>query len=219
LNRGNARSFAGLRFGANTPAALRAEGFLTGQSSGEPFLGQFPNGAVVDVSAFASDLFLYTGATPTTLTITFTLEGQVGSTPADDTGRTGIFATVAVLADTPNYVFNPFLSTLVAEQGAELLDMDEMDILGDTAGALAMRTAALSFAVNPGDTFYVWQKLNISAVRGTRFADAFDTLTSTFSQPENVLSLSVPEPASFMLMTLAGIHARLARVGRGSRRA
>ena len=146
-------------------------------------------------------------------TINFTLEGQVSSTPADSTGRTGIYATVAVLADTPNYGFNPFLSTLVFEEGATLLDMDDMDIIGDTAGALAMRTASLSLAVNPGDTFYVWQKLNISAVRGTRFADAFNTLTSSFSQPENVQSLSIPEPA-----TLGVAMAAVAAVAVSTRR-
>ena len=210
-NRGIAHGFAGLQFAANTPAALRAEGILTGNTSGVPHLGQFPNGAVVDASSFASDIFQYTGSTPTTLSISFTLEGIVSENPVDPTGITGLYARMAVLADTPNYQFLPFLDTLVFELGATLIDTESMQITEDTAGGLAMRTATLDVFVNPGDTFYVWQKLNVAAVRGTRFADAFNTLTSTFSEPQNVRSLSAPEPASLVLVAIAGISIVMAR--------
>ena len=210
-NRGRAHAFAGLQFAANSPPALRAEAFLTGNVSDEPFLGQFPNGAVVDASAFASDLFQYTGTASTTLSLSYTLEGIVSETPDDITEITGIYARMAVLADTPNYRFLPFLDTLVFEQGATLLDSERLEITQDTDGVMASQTATLSFNVNPGDTFYVWQKLNVAAVRGTRFADAFNTLTSTFSEPQNVRSLSAPEPASLVLVAFAGISMVMAR--------
>jgi PEP-CTERM motif len=203
FDRGIAQAFTGLRFGANRPPNLKAEGFLTGNSSGVPHNGQTPIGAAVDASAFASDLFRYTGSMPTTLSINFSLEGIVSENPLDLTESTGIFAQVAVLADTPNYQFDPFLGNLVFEQGATLLGSELLEIKEDTAGALASRLATLSFNVNPGDTFYVWQKLNISAVRNTRFADAFHTLSSKFSEPEHVRSLSgIPEPATVMLSGL-----------------
>lgn len=213
-NRGRAHAFAQLHYAANAPAAMRAEAFLTGNTSGEPFLGQFPNGAVVDASAFASDLFQYTGNVPTTLSLSFNLEGIVSEIPSDSTDITGIYARLAVLADTPSYRFLPFLDTLVFEMGATLWDQESLQIDQDTNGLIAKRTAVLSFNVNPGDTFYVWQKLNVAAVRGTRFADAFHTLTSTFSEPQNVRSLAVPEPTSLGLLFAAGSVTLLRRFSR-----
>jgi hypothetical protein len=213
-NRGTAHAFADLRFANNTPAILRAEASLTGNTSGELHLGQAPNGAVADASAFASDLFQYTGTTPTALSVSFNLEGIVSDTPADNTLITGIYARMAVLANTPNYHFLPFLDTLVFELGATLWDSESLQIDQDTGGLTATRTGSLSFSVNPGDTFYVWQKLNVAAVRGARFADAFHTLTSTFSEPQNVRSLSVPEPTSIGLLTFASAVTMLRRMSR-----
>jgi hypothetical protein len=50
--------------------------------------------------------------------------------------------------------------------------------------------------------------LGASAAFDTRLADAFSTLTSAFSQPQFVRSLSVPEPTGVLLLGLAAAGLR-----------
>ena len=59
----------------------------------------------------------------------------------------------------------------------------------------------LTFAVVPGEQFYVWQRLSAWAAGDARAADAYSTLTATFSQPDLVQSLAaVPEPSTALML-------------------
>lgn len=74
--------------------------------------------------------------------------------------------------------------------------------LTDTAGGTITLQQTLTFAVMPGEEFYVWQRLAAGAAGDARSADAFSTLTATFCQPELVQSLAAPEPSVAMLLGL-----------------
>ena len=69
----------------------------------------------------------------------------------------------------------------------------------------AFQIADLTFPVVPDEIFYLWQKLETSAVRGTRSADAFSTMMSVFDQPNLVESLSFPEPATLGVLAIGGL--------------
>lgn len=81
----------------------------------------------------------------------------------------------------------------------------------------------ISFNVKPGDVFFVGASLNASSRTGT--ADAFNTFTSTFADPNvksqltiaNAVS-SVPEPTSLACLSIVtvGWAARRRRAGRSS---
>lgn len=214
-DRGETHAFTGLTFAGNQPNPMKAEAILTGNKSPHFEFGSFPAGATALAGVFASDLFRYTGANPTTLTLSYSLHGVV----SDPTGNsianslTGIFAQVAVFADTPNYDFVSHVPTLVFELGATLkqhsgndaFDSTSLIINNDTNGLSEIRNATLMFDVVPGETFYVWQTLNAQAAFGTRSADAFSTLTGAFDQPQFVTSLSIPEPASLALLVLGSL--------------
>lgn len=194
--RGIAEASATLQISINQAPILRGRSVLSGGHT------MLPNvvGAHAFTESFASDLFQYTGATAGTLQLTFSLEGLVSDLPADS--QTFIKARVAVF-NIPNYEFTSSFDTLAFELGAvpKAYDLTTLQILNDTGGALDSRTTTLSFNVNPGETFYLWETLETSARRDTRFADAFSTLTSEFDHPELVMSASnVPEPGSLLLL-------------------
>ena len=80
-------------------------------------------------------------------------------------------------------------------------DLTTLQILDDTGGAMASRTATLSFSVTPGETFYVWERLDTSARLDARYADAFNTMTAAFDHPELVVAVNnVPEPGCLPLL-------------------
>ena len=194
--RGIAEASATLQINLNEPPILRGRAVLSGGHTMLPDVV----GAHAFTESFASDLFQYTGATAGTLQLTFSLEGLVSDLPADS--QTFIKSRVAVF-NIPNYEFTSSFDTLAFELGAvpKAYDLTTLQILNDTGGTLASRTTTLSFNVNPGEIFYVWETLDTSARRDTRSADAFNTLTSEFDHPELVVSASnVPEPGSLMLL-------------------
>ncbi|MEQ9459794.1 MAG: PEP-CTERM sorting domain-containing protein [Phycisphaeraceae bacterium] len=216
-DRGLARGFTGLTFAGNQPNPMRSESTLTGNLSQEFKFGSFPAGAVASNGVFVSDIFLYTGNQPGTITLNYSLEGTL----VDSGGFSGIAdpltfirAQVAVFADTPQYRFLDDVPTLTLEEGATLkqdslgndaYDQDALFINNDTGGVKVTQTTSLTFDVVPGETFYVWQTLRTSAAFGTRSADAWGTLTGSFDQPGLVTSLSAPEPASAALLALGGL--------------
>lgn len=211
-DRGMTRGFTGLTFAGNQPNPMRAEAVLTGSRSGDFRFGSFPAGASAWTGVFVSDLFVYTGSAPTTLSLSYQLDGLLADTGAYSTiadPLTRIHAQVAVFEDTPSYMFMDGIGTLLSEVGATLLetggvpamDLDTLLIDSDTNGQRVTRSTSVSFDVVPGQTFYVWQTLRASAAFGEREADAWGTLTASFDQPESVSSLSnVPEPSTVLLM-------------------
>lgn len=202
-DRGTAHAFAGLAFAANRPPALKAEAILTGNTSNQP-----GTDAVASANVFASDLFQYIGSQSATLNLTYTLEGEVveGAIDPNDAfdSSTRIFAQVAVFEEA-GYFFSDDFGGLF-ESGATAKDFDVSTLLieEDTGGSTATRTTTLTFNVQPGELFYVWQVLEATAFRDARSADAFSTLVGEFDQPELVTSLSVPEPMTLaLLLTVA----------------
>lgn len=209
-DRGTTRGFAGLTFAGNRPNPMKAEAILTGNRSGRLDFDGRAVEAIANSSVFVSDRFQYTGSSATVLSVTYTLEGEVRDPAGDNVANplTGIWAEVAVFADTPDYVFFDAVGTLRFEFGAQLKgtggnpawDPASLVIDEDTGGAVATRNATLEFDVTPGETFWVWQTLTARAAFDTRLADAFSTLTGEFSEPGNVVSVSaIPLPASWML--------------------
>lgn len=194
--RGTADSLAGLNFTSNQPPILRSRSVLSGAHTLLPGVV----GAHATTLAFASGLFQYIGPTPGTLHLAFSLDGLVSDLPADL--LTYIVAQVAVF-NLANYQFSSDYGTLVSEFHAvpKASDLTTLQILDDTGGAMASRTTTLSFSVTPGETFYVWERLDTSALRDARYADAFNTMTAAFDHPELVVAVNnVPEPGSLPLL-------------------
>ena len=211
--RGTAESLAGLNFTSNQPPILRGRSVLSGAHT------PLPNvvGAHAITSSFASDIFQYTGATPGTLQLAFSLDGLVSDLPGNI--ETYVLAQVAVF-NLANYQFSSDFGTLVSEFGAvpKASDLTTLQILDDTGGGMASRTATLSFSVVPGETFYVWERLDTSARLDSRFADAFNTMTAAFDHPELVVAVNnVPEPGSLLLLVCGVAVLSLGGSRRGGR--
>lgn len=200
-NRGVAEASAELQLGAvAAPATLRARSILTGNTSNQA--------GVTDAAAFstavASDLFQYTGTVPTNLSITFTLSGRIANSPADPTGQTVLAAQVAVFSEA-NYRFDTTLDSLRFEgsppASAKTFDESTLRRTAHSAGNSFTIQRTLTFAVAPGEQFYVWQRLAAWAAGDARSADAYSTLQATFSQPSLVQNLAVvPEPGVALLL-------------------
>lgn len=215
-NRGIAEASATIAGGSiPAPATLRARAILTGNVSSQA--------GVSDASAFstavASDLFQYVGAVPTNLSITFRMTGSLANSPADPTFQTVLAAAVAVFAE-PNYRFETSLGSLRFEPPAataKAFDETTLRRTTDTGGNTISLQRTLNFAVQPGEQFYVWQRLAAWAAGDARAADAYSTLTATFDRPDLVQNLAiVPEPGTALLFGL-GIALLAGRRGRGRR--
>jgi hypothetical protein len=212
--RGDAHAFVGLNFGTSNLPSVKAESILSGDTT--PAGGV--NGAVARADAFASDIFQYTGAAAGMQSVTFDLDGIVSNTPVDVTGQTFIVAKVVIFEST-NYVFDPFVENLLFGPGPLPIvkdgDLSTLAFFSDTGGASANVSTTLNILVNPGETFYVHMSLFTSAFRDTRAADAFATLSGSFENPSDFVSLSVPEPGLAWLLAIAGgclaMHARTRR--------
>lgn len=202
-NRGIAEASATINGGVvPAPATLRARAILTGNVSDQPGVTD----ATAFTSAVASDLFQYTGSVPTTLSITFRMTGSLANSPADPTLQTVLAATVAVVSDA-NYRFERSLATLLFEGAtppvAKAVDQTTLRRTLHTSGNTISLQRTLSFSVVPGEQFYVWQHLAAWAAGDARSADAYSTLTATFSQPDLVQNLAViPEPNTVILLGL-----------------
>lgn len=215
-NRGVAEASAELQLGGlAAPATLRARSVLTGNTSNQA--------GVVDAAAFstavASDLFQYVGAVPTSLSITFTLTGRISNLPADPSGQTVLASQVAIFSDA-NYRFATSLDTLRFEgppfATAKAFDDSTLFRTADSGANPFSIQRTLIFAVQPGEQFYVWQRLAAWAAGDTRSADAYSTLQATFGDPSLVQNLAVvPEPSVALLLGLG--LAIVSRLGRGRR--
>lgn len=201
--RGDAHSFVGLNFGTSNLPSVKAESILSGDTT--PAGGV--NGAVARADAFASDIFQYTGAAAGVQSITFDLDGVVSNTPADVTGQTFIVAKV-VIFEAANYFFDPSVENLMFGPGPLPIvkdgDLSTLALFADTGGASANLSTTLNILVSPGEIFYVHMSLFTSAFRDTRSADAFATLSGSFENPDDFVSLAVPEPGLAWLLALAG---------------
>lgn len=193
------------------PSTLRARAILTGNVSDQPGVTD----ATAFSTAFASDLFQYTGNVPTNLSITFRMTGSLANNPGDPSGQTLLAAAVAVFADA-NYRFETSLDTLRFEGSTPPVTkaVDQSTLLRTlhTSGNTIALQRTLTFSVVPGEQFYVWQRLSAWAAGDARAADAYSTLTATFSQPDLVQNLAIiPEPGTGLLLGVGLAIAALRR--------
>jgi hypothetical protein len=204
-DRGLAQGFAALSLNSRDPPILKARAILTGNISDQPPVGGVPvNDAAARGTASASEVFQYIGAVPTVLTWSFTMEGRLVDPIGDPepNAATYIKAQVAIFPEGGYFFTTEVVNLFDSGVFPKNADLISLQILHDTAGSIATRTANLSFGVTPGEIFYLFEQLDAQAFRDARAADAFGTLTVQFDQPDLVRSLSVPEPAALTLLTL-----------------
>lgn len=186
------------------PAALKAKVILSGDHD---LFGPFGSiqGGTGSAQAFSSERFRYIGTTPATLSLTvdFTFSTEFESPGFSDF----VIAQVAVFS-VIDYGFSPSIDTIVFEFGGSLLTSESgaNEAVGEvfvssSSGGPASEPFSVFFDVEPGQEFYVFQRLLVSAELGMDFADASNTLTSQFSDPDSIVRSSViPEPASLLLL-------------------
>lgn len=209
--RGLTRATAALSGAAVNPIApiLRAEARLSGLYSSVPFGGQLPNAAAGFTQAGAIETYQYTGSSPMTLTLTYTLHGDFFNN-GDSSGLSGIFLSVGVLGDVTFY--STHIGTLTEEGGAFLLghngaDAEALLLITSTTNGFTTQTISMPFDVFPGQIFSVVARLGANAVGGTSFADAYSTASGTFDRPDLISSISLPTPSAAGLLALGGLAA------------
>ena len=185
----------GFTAAATSLTAIEGFGSAFVSLSGEtylPLLGVFadsnPN-ARVSSQAVGYNASRYVGSEPITVDVELVLEG---SATLDASGR----ASVAVILgdDLPFYTH---YATLVFE---EVALNPELELLGTTELFLPVNvgnttvTGSIPIDLEPGDKFFVWASLLGSGVRNG-LVDADNTFSARFSDPTDIISLLVPEPA------------------------
>lgn len=195
-NRGRAGGAATLSV-SNAPPVVKAEAYLTGHHSDIPSFGDFPISAAAFASAGALEAYQYTGNAPMTMTLTYTLEADVATSPQDVFGRTGAYAQFGVWDDQVSFFATDNGS--LGESGASALSHNGVDAIGNlsisntTTNGLVTVSKTVKFDLVPGQIFHVNARTGATAMYGTSFADAFNTFKGEFSNPDLVRSI-VPAP-------------------------
>ncbi len=200
-DRGVAEASAALQFAMNEIPELKAKVILTGNTATQP---SSVLGARGFARASAVELFQYTGATASTLTLTLTLEGTVQE--SFDTSSTGLFGSLGVFEENDNFAYANDTGTIREFRGAPKQDVTpggtggsailNLSIPLDTNGLEETVTGDVTISVVPGEIFYVFTGLSADATFGNNFADAFGTLRATFDDPSVVTihNVIIPEP-------------------------
>jgi len=169
--------------GIQTPL-LRAEAF-SGGGLGSAF-----------GTAFGVEGYTNTSGTPRSYTLNILLDGLVG-----DLGTGNGKLTADLIAwQVTNFFFSSDRATLLFEAGATILD--ETQLLIDLS-ATTSASGSISFTLAPGESVYVWALLEADARRDLSSADAFSTLTTSFSDPTGLVAASLPEPNALALLGCA----------------
>lgn len=194
----------------NTHGTARASGVY--QSSAD-FLPELRAFATSTRPAFSSSLgaaranagavgiqaYLYEGTGPRTFDISYQLDavltgnGSFGATAAAD---------FAIWSNTnPGFITDP--GTLFFESsltGNPTLQRDSL--FADAAGNNTL-TNTLSITLDPGDSLFVFARLNATAGFGA-IANAENTFTASFADATGLTASAVPEPASAALVAIGG---------------
>lgn len=205
-DRGVAEASAELQFATNQIPELKAKVILTGNVATQP---DSVLGAQGFAQAAAVELFQYTGDTPSTLTLTLTLEGTVQEHfNLSTTGLTGI---LGVFEANDDFEYANDRGTIFETGGDPKQDVTPggggfayitLSIPMDTNGLVETVTGDVTIGVVPGEVFYVSTTLSANAVDEDNFADAFGTLRATFDDPSMVTihNVVIPEPTTGLLI-------------------
>lgn len=183
-----------------TPAALKAKVVLSGDHDPSGPFGSI-QGGTGSATAFTSERFKYIGSSPTTLSVQFTISHTSQFAPLH-TFFDYVLAQAAVFSTT-DYGYSSSIDTIIFEFGGTLLTSALGDAQHDYfseegTGESISDLFTVQFDVDPGQEFYLFQKLSVSAHLESDFADAFSTMTGQFNDP-SVVERAVPEPASMLL--------------------
>ena len=155
---------------------LKAEAY-----SDEAFLGSAFS------TVFGVEGYTYSGSDPKDFRLDFNLSGIVSdSTPND--GETFIQAQVYLFKDNLEFFFTPELDRL---QGADVITFSEQLLF---PGPSSLQEGNLSFTLNPGQSVYLWARLDADARRDKSSANAYSTLTFKFDDPAGLTAASNPSP-------------------------
>lgn len=149
--------------------------------------------------------YMYTGATTTSISLTYTFEGvldyAVGSNQDAEIGsRIGIVRGGIPDGDFITDFPTLFFEILDSNPNVSVIQLDNFGLTQNTAdpGPISF-TSSIFFDLNPGDVISVAAQLVAQAERGGS-ADALSTLTMEFSDDSNLVAIGVvPVPAAVWL--------------------
>jgi hypothetical protein len=176
--------------------------FASGQSY-LPELKAYATAAVgkrASTTAFAAQLFTFTGTDARTVTLQVDLTGSVFNNASGYANNT-IGAQMAVVrgADLPWY---PSFGTLIYEFVSPENRLAVGEAFINTPGVTLAQTS-LTFDLMPGDSFYVVTQMSASSQNGV--ADAEHTLKMNFDNPAGLLAVSAVPEMGTAWMALAGL--------------
>lgn len=149
-------------------------------------------------TAFGVEGYTNTSGSVQSYTLNILLEAFVGDLGAGD-GK----VTADVIAwRTANFFFSSDRATLLFEASATIVD--EAQLLVDLS-EIPSANGSVSFTLDPGESVYVWARLKADARRDMSFADAFSTLTTSFTDPTGLAAASLPEPGPLALLAGAAL--------------
>ena len=214
-NRGVAEASSQLQFATNEIPELKARAILTGNTADRDDV------TVLGASAFARssavELFQYTGAVPSTLTLTLTLDGEVQK--GFSGSLTGLFGSLGVFEENENtnFIYSTDRGTIFEFGGDPKQDVSpgsnggaafvDVSIRDDTGGVKDTVSGSVTIDVIPDEVFYVFTALSANANQDNDFADAFGTLQATFDDPSVVTihNVIIPEPATATFLLSLGV--------------
>jgi len=171
------------------------------------------------LTAQGTQKYDYSGATPQTYQIDYTLDGSFTLGSADAVSLMSVLGGLTVYGSNYN-PFGEFRGTVLGS----MFSNDHASLAGTEPFALA---GSVSFTVNPGDSFYVWSLLDVYADSSHQVignVDAAHTLALQFSAGDtSLLSASVsavPENTSLSLFAggLGLVLLAARRLGSGKER-
>lgn len=131
---------------------------------------------------------------------------------ADITGSNDVKARL-YLFEEANFDFSTDPGTILFESSSQLWPGFDsfannagptgFDVLFNNHTGPVNEQRSFDFTVQPGDSFYVWSRL-VATADNTGVADAFGTLTASFSNIQGLEPAAVvPEPSAFILLATA----------------